>query len=281
MSDLPTPAGRGQWKLVTKPTDLGMPSAGIGHEQEKPGAEQDSIRAGHEPDWFDARGVIFVPILVLIAAAATYGFVTLMFNYFDPGTPLKEGAHPVAAAQNARHFNERVVDISSQDPDAPVRQPRLEWMRTVEKMYEGEPTFYRSMRALEFGNPPEIRPEDLRPENFVDWNTGERPLAEFGWVDREKGVARIPVNEAIRILATEKKLPAQTGTPLSGTVGLPRMSNGGQVGLPRSHRSGEVVPTTQNQEKEQPKDAESKPEEKPEESKPTGPDGNDKKDEKP
>ena len=36
------------------------------------------------------------------------------------------------------------------------------------------------------GNAPELRPEDLRPENFVDWNTGEKPLAQYKWLDREE-----------------------------------------------------------------------------------------------
>jgi hypothetical protein len=228
MSDTPTPAGKGQWTLVTKPADLDMPAAGMGHSEDKMGAEPESVRAGHEPDWFDARGVVYVPILVVVSAAATYGLVTLMFNYFDPGTADTRGANPRAAMANAVPYNERVRDISSQDPAAEVKQPRLEAMRAVEKKHPDEPLYYRSMRPTDTGNPPEVRPEDLRPENFVDWTTGEKPLVDYKWVNKDKGVARIPVGEAIKILATQKKLPAKAGRPAGGTGQSPTLANGGQ-----------------------------------------------------
>src|SRR5205085_8521014 len=122
-----------------------------------------------------ARVVIYVPALVVISAAFTYGLFTFMFNFFNPGAPIEKGANPQAVARNERPYNERVADISSQDPNAPVKQPRLEAIREVEKK-PNEPTFYRSMGSADTGNSPELRPEDLRPENFIDWNTGEKPL---------------------------------------------------------------------------------------------------------
>jgi hypothetical protein len=205
----------------------------MGHDEDRTGAEPESVRAGHEPDWFDARGVIYIPILVVIAAALTYGMVTLMFSYFAPGQVDPAGANPQTVADQGKPYNDRVAKINSQDPDAPVKQPRLEAMRTVEKKHPDEPIYYRSMKGPEAGNPPELRPEDLRPENFIDWNTGEKPLAQYKWVDQGKGVARIPVNEAIKILATQKKLPARAGHhPTGSTMQSPKLSNGGQAAAP-------------------------------------------------
>lgn len=229
-----------RWTLVTKPTDHEMPSAGIGHDQEKPGAEPESVRAGHEPDWFDARGVVFIPILVVIAAVLTYGVVTLLFAVFDPGKADDRGANPMAKAENDKPFNERVTRISSQDENAKHRQPRLEWVRQVEPKHAGEPTYYRSMKTPETGNPPEIRPEDLRAENFVDWNTGEKPLADYKWLSQGKGVARIPVSEAMKILAADKKLPAKAGRPAAPPK--PTLSNGGQGRITDTRPTSAPVP---------------------------------------
>ena len=227
------PKGEGRWTMATKPASLDMPAAGMGHDEDVPGADKESVRAGHEPDWFNARGVIFVPIGVAIAAAMTYGVVTLLFAAFTPGKPAADKTtNPQAVEENSKPYDQRVTRISSQDPNAPVKQPRLEWLRTVEGKTKDEPVYYRSMKSPDMGNSPEIRPEDLRPENYVDWNTGKKVLSTYEWVDQAKGVARIPVNEAIRILATQKKLPAKPvagGHPTGATTREPKLSNGGQT----------------------------------------------------
>jgi hypothetical protein len=223
----PTDPTPNRWAMVPP----SAPHAAAGHDphDDVPGANAESVRAGHEPDWFNSSRIVAVPILVAVAAAVTYGLVTVLFSFFNPGKPEEKGANPQAAERNARPYDERVTDISSLSPEARVKQPRLEAMRTIEQR-PGEPTYLRSFRPEDVGNSPEIRPEFLRPENFIDWNTNEKPLVQYRWLDKEKGIARIPIAEAIRILATEKKLPAKAGgrRPADVTANLPKLSNGGQ-----------------------------------------------------
>jgi hypothetical protein len=250
MSD--APKGEGRWTMVAKPTDHHGPAAGGGHHEDVPGAQENSVRAGHEPDQFNARGVIFIPIGVMIAAALSYGLVTLLFGVFTPGKLDEKGANPQTVAENDKPYDTRVTRISSQDPDAPVKQPRLEWMRTIEQRKDrSEPEFYRSFRAADAGNSPEIRPEDLRPENFVDWKTGKKVLSGYEWVDQGKGVARIPVNEAIHILASQGKLKPKTPGPhpTDTTSEHPKQSNGGQA----ETQAPEANPHKDEHKKEEPK----------------------------
>ena len=76
----------------------------------------------------------------------------------------------------------------------------------------------------------ELKPQDLYPSRFVDPLTGKRLLAEYEWVAKDKGVARIPVDEAIHLLAG--KLPHKDGVAPAGTLAKPKQSNGGQAIVP-------------------------------------------------
>lgn len=227
MSDTPTYKGR--YTMVPRDPDA-HPTTAHAHD-DIPGTHPDSLKAGHEPNFFNAKGVVFIPIGVTIATIMTYGLVTLLFSFFKPGEPVTEGANPMAAANNSADYNERVARISSQNPEAPVKQPRLEWMRKVDNR-PGEPVFLRSFRMSDTGNSPEIYPEYLRAQNFIDWNTGEKPLVQYKWLDKDKGVARIPVNEAMKILVTSKKLPAKHVHLADTNAGRSKLSNGGQAAAP-------------------------------------------------
>ena len=67
----------------------------------------------------------------------------------------------------------------------------------------------------------------LQERPFDDWRAMHRQqdelLASYGWVDETKGVARIPIDEAMKRL-TEKGLPARpapVGSPLPAAVAAP------------------------------------------------------------
>ena len=83
-----------------------------------------------------------------------------------------------------------------------------------------DPAFLRSVRPSEAGNSPLIRPEDLRPDNYVDPITRQKVLRDYAWVSKEKGVARIPVNVAIKVLIEKNAFPVQANpsVPATGTV---------------------------------------------------------------
>lgn len=227
MSDKPAGAGeQPRWAAIySSMTGATAPSAHL-HE-EKVGADADSLKAGHEPDKFDAKGILMVPALVVVVVGITYAIITVTFNYFEPGVPTgQKTANPLAAIDASKPYNERAATISSTDEKATVKQPRLEFIHEVNADAKG--VAYRSYLPKETGNAPEITPQYLRPENYVDWATGERKLVDAKWLNDGKTVARIPIADAIHILAHDKPLPAKKdGVPAAGTLAKPKLSNGG------------------------------------------------------
>lgn len=216
------------------------------HHESKPGVYKDSLTAGHEPDKFEVKGIVMVPVLVVVVTGLTYLLVTGLFAWLNPGAPAP-GRHPAAVANNERPFNQRLADIDSSNPNAKVPQPRLEYIRQIEQRTmrngEPEPIFVRSYRGKDSPeNSPEIYPQDLYPDRYTDHRTGKKVLAEYDWVSKEKGVARIPVSEAMKQVAG--KLPARKDAAklTAGTTGAPKISNGGQT--PPAVAPGEQKPVT-------------------------------------
>jgi hypothetical protein len=232
MSEPNKNAASQRWATVYEAM-TGATAPGHDPHDEPTGTDGQSIQAGHEPDRFDVKGIVAVPILIAIVCAITYGIITVVFGVIEPMKPTTDNTtNPQAAEDAGKNYNERVAKISSSDEKAPVKQPRLEWMRTIPTK-EGESIFHRSFRPNTAGNAPEITPQYLRPENFVDWDTGERKLIDYKWLNKEKGIARIPIAEAMEILTTSKKLPAKAdGVAPVGTIGKPKLSNGGQANPP-------------------------------------------------
>ena len=72
-------------------------------------------------------------------------------------------------------------------------QPRLDGLRALT---EQPPTVSPSDREAK-GNSPDYHPEDMRPER-------QAQLQEYRWVDREKGVATIPIERAMKLVAAGK-----------------------------------------------------------------------------
>jgi hypothetical protein len=204
------------------------------HHEDIPGAHADSVRAGHEPDKFDAKGILLVPLIVVVTTGLAYVLITTLFSVLDPGQPAyADPRNPNAEVAAKAGFNDRAARIVSGDEAAPVKQPRLEGVQIVETNRNGQadPVYLRSFKpATTPANSPEITPQDLYPERYTEWRDGKevRPLAEHGWVSKEKNVARIPVAEAMKIVAG--KLPVKpAGKPIDSTVDVPKLSNGGQV----------------------------------------------------
>jgi hypothetical protein len=54
----------------------------------------------------------------------------------------------------------------------------------------------------------------------------DQMLATYGWVDREKGIVRIPIERAMQLL-TERGLPARQFQPTATTVSMPTESTHG------------------------------------------------------
>ena len=202
------------------------------HDTEPPGAELDSVRAGHEPDRFKVKNVLYVPALMAVFVVIAFGVVTLTFNYLTVKPPVDPAANPLGAKEGAEPMNERFARISSTDPSAAVPQPRLEYLKQTANPYDKtDPPFYRSKRPIPAeGATWELYPEDLRPQNFVDPTRHEKILVNDGWVGGKKDLAHISIAEAMKVVVDGKKLAVKEGAkPLPLTsVGRADLSDSGR-----------------------------------------------------
>lgn len=228
-------------------------SGGPAHETGPPGANELSVRAGHEPDRFQVRSILYVPAAVVVVLVLAYLLVTWLFAMAmsgkDADLARAKQRNPLATEQNTRNWDARIGEVSSTDPRAPsgdhptgVAQPRREGLYQTLNKTDGtpDPEHYRSkLMDPEGNNPIDIRPEDLRPENYVghyfDPVRGEKVLARYGWADEGKKLARVPIDEAIKMVAEGKlKLPVRKD-PVKlpeTTAERARMSNAGRGGQP-------------------------------------------------
>lgn len=225
---------------------MAVAMAGAGadeHETSPPGVDERSVKAGHEPDWFGVRAILYVPALVAITLVCAYVLVTTIFSFIVNGTRPGDGKNPPVEAINNAPINERFARISSTNPQpipevpgSKVPQPRLEFMRQAGD--ETAPPYERSKRPFQEGNPPELTPASLRATNYVDPKTGQRVLQEAGYIgEKSAGLARIPIHDAMHILVDPKskaKLPVSDHPIQLPTINNERAksSNGGLVIAP-------------------------------------------------
>ena len=219
---------------LTPPPEAGVPSDPVldAHDTEPPGAELISIKAGHEPDRFKVKTILYVPAIMVIFVLTAFGVVTATFNYLTVKPPIDPAANPLGAKEGAEPMNERFARISSTDPNAAVPQPRLEYLKQTANPYDkNDPPFYRSKRPIPAeGATWELYPEDLRPQNFVDPTKHTKVLVNAGWVGDKKQAAHIPIAEAMKVVVDGKKLAVKPGAkPLPLTsVGRPDLSDSGR-----------------------------------------------------
>ena len=190
------------------------------HVEHPPGASAESQTAGHEADRFDARGILYVPALVIVTVILSYALITVLFNAVEIGKPQADAsASEKAKEESAKPYAERVTRISSTDEKAPFAAPRLEYVKQLDNP-KADPVFYRSYTpAASRTNTYEIRPQDLYPDRYTDPATGKKVLAE--------DAPLIPVNRAMHLLAS--KLPARKDLkPTTTTTDKAKLSNGGQ-----------------------------------------------------
>jgi hypothetical protein len=208
----------------------GATSAASHHHEDAPGTNADSLKAGHEPDRFDAKGIIMVPFGVVGTAFVAYVIVSVLFGQLEFGAPDRSNVQSPQAAQAAdRPYNERVASIDSTDPHAKVSEPRLEGMRVIEAVRNGktdDPPFVRSFQSAD-GTVKVVTPRDLYPDRYHDPLTGKKLLADYELLNKDKGVARIPIAEAMKLV----KLPVakDAAAANSSTGSNPKLSNGGHA----------------------------------------------------
>src|SRR5579885_2534708 len=91
-----------------------------GHDTGPPGADPLSVQAGHEPDRFLVRSVLYVPLVVVVALVLAYLLVTWLFGIAMSNRADEEAEarrqNPQVVDQIAPPFNDRAGRISSTDP---------------------------------------------------------------------------------------------------------------------------------------------------------------------
>lgn len=179
------------------------------HGTHPPGAAVQSVQAGHEPDRFNARAILYVPLLVTLTALFAFAIITTLFLTIVRKAEPNASTDPQTAAITQQPLNERFARISSTDPLAVVPQPRLEYLKQVENS-PTDPAHYRSKRPIEHrGATYEIYPEDLRPERFIDPTQHRKILIETGYADKAKQVAYIPIADAMKMVIDGHRLPTR------------------------------------------------------------------------
>lgn len=203
------------------------------HDSEPPGASSNSVKAGHEPDQFEAKGILYVPLFVVVTVLTSFAIVTVIFFSIygkNPGDPV---ANPIASKNSNSSINDRFAAISSSDPNAEVKQPRLEYLKQVEDA-KNDPPYLRSKRPVNaVGGTYEIRPEDLRPENYIDPITKRKILMDTRWVDDgKKTTAIIPIEQAMNLVIQKKMLPIRANPILVASTNdaKAKPSNAGRGG---------------------------------------------------
>ena len=216
-------------------------SAGDHHEQ-PPGLNPTADKVGHEPDAFNARTIVYVPILVSVALLVTYLIVQGAFAFVNGRESRQDNPNdPSYNVRTARIGTTTAKPLIAEGGllTAPaVTQPGLEYQKQVDMRRKDaygndvtDPAFVRSFTPTPTGNSPEIYPEHLRADRFVDPTSGKRALAEPSWADKDKKTAVIPIDDAIRLMTGDDKFKLKVAdkpvTPSAGTIGKARPSTGG------------------------------------------------------
>jgi hypothetical protein len=198
------------------------------------------IARGHEADGYDPASVWSVPLLVVLFFVLAFVTTTILFYYLAPQPPSPD-THPLAAERNKAPLEERLARITR---GGEVDQPRLEPLR----IRTGDARAITRPEAP-VGNSPEIHPEDLRPSP-----TTTPDLYRRGWLDTNKTVARVTIDEAMRLSLERNLLPVrkEAVVPLRSTQ-LPSSANAGRSRIggeasPGEHPNGTPVPPARTQE---------------------------------
>lgn len=223
----------GERLLDAEPTPAGH---GHGHDFAPAGPTHG---LGYEPDKFAVKTILVVPIAVLGTAFAAFVITWIIFaSIFDPRKNNPPAEIPAAAERNAANLNERFGHISSTDPKAEVQQPRLEGLQKAQVYYkDGNPEnkdpsnvitaeVITTQPAAE-GNAPRYHMDDLRADRVKE-------LTTFG-VDKQTGMARVPVARAMEMAVAGGLLPAQPGArplDIEPSPDRPRESNAGRGRTP-------------------------------------------------
>ena len=208
-----------------------QPSGSHGRDEKpKVGANPESVKAGHEPDQIDVKGILIVPAIIVVGMVIAYVTVSILIGMFRSG--LKDPAYAAAGNKMAleranKDLPDRLATINNPQSKQGYDQPRLEGLKSYKP--DEVPVSMRSRTSLNKDNYPEYHPEDLRPDR-IPWLSDKDKA--YGWVEEGK-LAHVPIERAIKMILEGKTLQTQPKPLDPAAVDAPwerggRLSNAGQ-----------------------------------------------------
>jgi len=158
----------------------------------------ESLKLGHEPDVVDARTILYVPIAIVITFAITFGVVSWIISNTRitdeprPGNPL--AAERFRKPVDQPMLNKRLGTMSSTDPAATVKAPRLEGL--TQMTTENVP-YLQSSPPTKEGNSPQYYPEAMRPDSSHSKDLG---LQDYAWKEKKDSTVRVPIADVMKLL---------------------------------------------------------------------------------
>jgi hypothetical protein len=192
------------------------------------GASQQAVAAGHETGDVNARGLMYLGLVLM----GTNAFIALcmwgLYTYFR-STPLPpQGPTPdVFAEKRDKEVMDRRVEQ--------VPGPRLEGLKAMENpnavygtstpIPDPKANTVTGPFAKDNVNPPQFHADDLWPSRVPG-------LTEYKWIDPNKKEAVIPIDQAMKAALKMNRFPVQQAKaalpPALGDAAIPKPSNSGR-----------------------------------------------------
>jgi hypothetical protein len=147
----------------------------------------ESLRAGYEVRDISVSAVVLTGVVLAALGGLLHAVLWGMYqSYLPPDAP----APPVRMAGEPP-VNERV---------AALPPPRLDGLEEL----RAQPPQYRSSAPVPGANPVALHPEDSRADR-------QERLQTYGWVDKKKGIAHIPIQQAMEAVLQMNQARAERG----------------------------------------------------------------------
>jgi hypothetical protein len=133
--------------------------------------------------------------LMVLVGAVLHLLLWTIHRSILPGYGRNQASPPVQMSGEST-VNARIESIP---------HPRLDSLKPL----QANPPSYRSSRPIENERSPEFHPEDLRADR-------QPQLKGYEWVDKKKGIARIPIDQAMDAILESGRLgplPKKGGRP--------------------------------------------------------------------
>ncbi|HEX4606931.1 MAG TPA: hypothetical protein VH092_01875 [Urbifossiella sp.] len=210
------------------PADVGHGSAPDDHGGGG-GVNPEALKLGHEPDVFAVKPILSIPFAVVVTFVVGFGVAAGVFAYMAAQVKPDPLAHPEGLARGNAPLNDRLArtdQTGASGVKAEVDAPRLETLRRLQTNDKEKGVQFTSQPELPTGNSPWIHPEDIQPGRVAGLNRTE-------YADKEKKYARIPIDDAMKLIVEKGELRAHKGGARPQvSADRPTGANAGRGGMP-------------------------------------------------